>query len=93
MEVLAAQLAARPGLYLAFFSSYDYLDQVLTHLRQHHPDMLQSAAQFEFLYAACTVWLHRSGACLFEDDEGEDGGESGGDGGGGGSDESDGSDS
>ena len=36
-EVMAAQYAAEPGNYLAFFSSFDYLQQALDRLQQHHP--------------------------------------------------------
>ncbi len=34
---LAGQYAARPGLYLAFFSSFAYLDSVLERFREAHP--------------------------------------------------------
>jgi len=36
-ELMAAQYARRPGNYLAFFSSYDYLQQVLSAFRARHP--------------------------------------------------------
>ncbi|MCW5654508.1 ATP-dependent DNA helicase [Hydrogenophaga sp.] len=34
---MAAQYAQRPGNYLAFFSSFDYLQQALAHLCERHP--------------------------------------------------------
>ncbi len=36
---MAAQYAERPGNYLAFFSSFDYLQQALARLRERHPDI------------------------------------------------------
>lgn len=39
VETLAAQCADRPGNYLAFFSSYAYLQQVEALLRTRHPDL------------------------------------------------------
>ena len=36
-RLIADQYAARPGNYLAFFSSYDYLDQVAAALARGHP--------------------------------------------------------
>lgn len=38
-ELLARQYASRPGNYLAFFSSFAYLDQVLQALRRIAPDL------------------------------------------------------
>ena len=37
--LLARQFAARPGNYLAFFSSFDYLQQVAALLTQQHPEI------------------------------------------------------
>lgn len=37
VELIARQYAAKPGHYLAFFSSYDYLDQVFGLLCERHP--------------------------------------------------------
>ena len=37
VALMARQFAAQPGNYLAFFSSFDYLQQVLALLVQHHP--------------------------------------------------------
>jgi len=36
-QLMARQYAERPGNYLAFFSSYQYLEQVLQELRRDHP--------------------------------------------------------
>ncbi|NWF45545.1 ATP-dependent DNA helicase [Hydrogenophaga sp. D2P1] len=36
-DTMAAQFAAEPGNYLAFFSSFDYLAQALDRLQQRHP--------------------------------------------------------
>lgn len=35
--LIAGQLESRPGNYLAFFSSFDYLDQVLAYFRERYP--------------------------------------------------------
>jgi DNA excision repair protein ERCC-2 len=37
VDVLAQQHAHSPGNYLAFFSSFDYLDQAAARLQQRHP--------------------------------------------------------
>jgi len=37
VETLAAQFKQRPGNYLAFFSSFDYLEMAATELTRHHP--------------------------------------------------------
>ena len=39
--LIASQWAERPGNYLAFFSSYDYLSQVAEELARRHPDIPQ----------------------------------------------------
>lgn len=39
VDLLAEQYQARPGNYLAFFSSFDYLQQVLDLMRQSHPHL------------------------------------------------------
>jgi Rad3-related DNA helicase len=39
VKLMAAQFAARPGNYLAFFSSFDYLQQVASVFAQAHPDI------------------------------------------------------
>lgn len=52
VELLARQFAARPGNYLAFFSSFDYLQQVAELLAREHRDIplwLQSRGMDEAL--------------------------------------------
>jgi len=39
VDILAAQYGQRPGNYLAFFSSFDYLDMAAGALAQRHPDI------------------------------------------------------
>jgi len=39
VALMAAQFAQRPGLYLAFFSSHDYLQDVATHFTSAHPEV------------------------------------------------------
>jgi DNA excision repair protein ERCC-2 len=39
VRVIADQFHERPGNYLAFFSSFDYLDQVLARLRERQPQL------------------------------------------------------
>lgn len=39
VTLMATQFAADPGNYLAFFSSFDYLQQVAARLEQRHPDI------------------------------------------------------
>ncbi len=41
VDVLASQFDAHPGNYLAFFSSFDYLDQAADRLARHRPDIPQ----------------------------------------------------
>ncbi|WP_088281195.1 ATP-dependent DNA helicase [Ideonella sp. A 288] len=41
LDVLAAQIDAHPGNYLAFFSSFEYLEQVATALTLRRPDIAQ----------------------------------------------------
>lgn len=41
VELMASQFSARPGNYLAFFSSYDYLQQAAALLAQQHPQLPQ----------------------------------------------------
>ncbi|QOY96201.1 ATP-dependent DNA helicase [Massilia sp. UMI-21] len=38
-DLVARQYQERPGNYLAFFSSFDYLEQVLAQLQQRHPEV------------------------------------------------------
>ncbi|OCX95297.1 MAG: ATP-dependent DNA helicase [Pseudomonas sp. CO183] len=57
VELVARQYLERPGNYLAFFSSFDYLQQVTALLREHYPDVpfweqtrgMQEAARNAFL--------------------------------------------
>lgn len=57
VALMAAQFAAQPGNYLAFFSSYDYLQQVAELLARQHPQLpcwcqsrgMQEAQQKQFL--------------------------------------------
>jgi Rad3-related DNA helicase len=57
VELIARQYAAQPGLYLAFFSSYDYLQQAHELLQHTHPALpcwaqsrrMGEAEQREFL--------------------------------------------
>ncbi|RFU44625.1 ATP-dependent DNA helicase [Paraburkholderia sp. DHOC27] len=39
VELIAQQYTARPGNYLGFLSSFDYLQRVVALLRERHPDM------------------------------------------------------
>lgn len=39
VELIAQQYAARPGNYLGFLSSFDYLQRVVALLRERHPDV------------------------------------------------------
>ena len=41
VELIAAQFAQRPGNYLAFFSSFDYLQQIAELLAERHPQVPQ----------------------------------------------------
>ena len=41
VDLLAAQFAEHPGNYLAFFSSFDYLDKAATRLALRHPELPQ----------------------------------------------------
>jgi DNA excision repair protein ERCC-2 len=59
VDAIAGQFAARPGLYLAFFSSYDYLDQVFARLREQHPDLPCWEQQRQMPEAAREAFLAR----------------------------------
>ncbi|PTT78281.1 ATP-dependent DNA helicase, partial [Pelomonas sp. HMWF004] len=41
VDLIATQFAEAPGNYLAFFSSFDYLEQAAARLAQRHPDVPQ----------------------------------------------------
>jgi Rad3-related DNA helicase len=45
VELIAEQYASKPGNYLAFFSSFDYLQQVAELMARLHPDVPQWAQQ------------------------------------------------
>jgi DNA excision repair protein ERCC-2 len=57
ISLMAAQYAARPGNYLAFFSSFDYLTQTLSSFAEQHPGIavweqtrnMNEASRDEFL--------------------------------------------
>jgi Rad3-related DNA helicase len=59
VDAIAGQFAARPGLYLAFFSSYDYLDQAFARLREQHPDLPCWEQQRQMPEAAREAFLAR----------------------------------
>ncbi len=56
---IAAQYAARPGNYLAFFSSYDYLHQVAERLAALHPALPQWRQQRQMREAERKAFLAR----------------------------------
>ena len=61
-DLMAAQYQKAPGNYLAFFSSFEYLDQVVNHLQTHYPTIpvwLQSPGMDE---SARRLFLDRFGA-------------------------------
>ena len=58
-DLIADQYQQRPGNYLAFFSSYDYLDQALATLRQRHPDLTVWAQDRRMDEAARDAFLER----------------------------------
>ena len=58
-DLIADQYRQRPGNYLAFFSSYDYLDQALATLRQRHPDLTVWAQDRRMDEAARDAFLER----------------------------------
>ena len=59
VDTIAHQFAQQPGLYLAFFSSYDYLDQVFARLREQHPDLPCWEQQRQMPEAAREAFLAR----------------------------------
>jgi len=58
-NLIADQFRERPGNYLAFFSSYDYLDQALKTLRDQHPDLTVWAQDRRMDEAARDAFLAR----------------------------------
>ena len=59
VELIARQYAAKPGHYLAFFSSYDYLDRVFALLRAQHPGVPCWEQQRQMPEAARDAFLAR----------------------------------
>ncbi len=59
VDLIARQYAAKPGHYLAFFSSYDYLDQVATLLQEQQPGVPCWAQQRQMSEAAREAFLAR----------------------------------
>ena len=60
--LIAAQYRAEPGNYLAFFSSFDYLDRVLSTLIDSHPDLPVWAQQRRMDEPARLAFLERFSA-------------------------------
>ena len=58
-DEIARQYQAAPGHYLAFFSSYDYLDQVFAQLRASHPQVVAWEQQRQMDEGARTAFLAR----------------------------------
>ncbi|GGP18961.1 ATP-dependent DNA helicase [Silvimonas iriomotensis] len=58
-DLIAHQFAAQPGNYLAFFSSFDYLQQVEEALRQRHPQLTLWPQQRQMSETARTEFLGR----------------------------------
>ncbi len=62
-DIIAQEFARSPGNYLAFFSSYAYLEQVAAQFRQHYPDVtvwqqmrqMDESARAEFLQRFTTT--------------------------------------
>lgn len=59
VQAMAARLAARPGNYLAFFSSFRYLDAARAHLTATHPDLPVWTQTPGMDDAARAAFLHR----------------------------------
>jgi DNA excision repair protein ERCC-2 len=59
VELIAQQYAARPGNYLSFLSSFDYLQRVVALLREHHPDLPVWAQEQGMDEAAREAFLDR----------------------------------
>jgi DNA excision repair protein ERCC-2 len=58
-DLMAQQFAAEPGIYLAFFSSFDYLAQVADTLAQRHPQIAHWRQQRGMDEAARRAFLDR----------------------------------
>ena len=59
VELMASQFNTRPGNYLAFFSSYDYLQQVADLLEQRYPQLPQCRQSRRMLEAEQRQFLAR----------------------------------
>jgi DNA excision repair protein ERCC-2 len=59
VDLIARQYETKPGHYLAFFSSYDYLDRVFALLREQHPGVPCWAQQRQMPEAAREAFLAR----------------------------------
>ncbi|HEY0954366.1 MAG TPA: ATP-dependent DNA helicase [Roseateles sp.] len=59
VQVLAAQYAQHPGNYLAFFSSFDYLDKAAARLALRHPELPQWSQSRSMGEAARRAFLDR----------------------------------
>jgi DNA excision repair protein ERCC-2 len=57
--LMAQQFKARPGNYLAFFSSHDYLQDMAAHFERHHPDIPAFKQQRGMSEAAQQAFLQR----------------------------------
>ncbi|WP_428385281.1 ATP-dependent DNA helicase [Nevskia ramosa] len=62
VALIAAQYRRQPGNYLAFFSSFDYLDRVLARLIETHPDLPVWAQQRRMDEPARLAFLERFSA-------------------------------
>jgi len=62
VQLMAAQYRARPGNYLAFFSSYSYLEQALQALQRQHPDLPTWAQSRRMSEGAQQAFLERFSA-------------------------------
>lgn len=59
VELISSEYRARPGNYLAFFSSFDYLEQAIATLHRVHPDLPVWAQARRMDEAARTTFLQR----------------------------------
>jgi Rad3-related DNA helicase len=59
VDLLAAQFSEHPGNYLAFFSSFDYLDKAAARLAQRHPHLPQWSQSRAMGDAARRAFLDR----------------------------------
>lgn len=59
VALIARQYREQPGNYLAFFSSFDYLERVLAQLQQHHPELAVWAQQRRMDEASRLAFIER----------------------------------